>query len=76
MDLKMIQPLAVGSSLPQFELQLSNQKTTTDGDLSQENGLVLAFLHGTWCPACIQQLTQLNRLAPDLEKHEVGLAAC
>lgn len=43
-------------------------------EISGEKGVVVGFLHGTYCPACMFQLTRSNRLADKLKKNGIRLA--
>jgi peroxiredoxin len=68
-------PLVNGVSMPSFNLKNSEDSPVSQTDLTGENGLVLAFQHGTWCPYCMYQLKRLNRIMPRLQ--ELGVtAAC
>ncbi len=59
-----------------------NDVSLTDADgksvhlkeLASEEGIVVGFLHGTYCPQCVQQLNRANRFAATLRSHRVSLA--
>lgn|SRR5574341_263313 len=42
-------------------------------ELEGKAGVAIGFLHGTYCPACLQQLTRANRYATALAEHGVTL---
>lgn len=67
------QPLANGTKLPDFHLIDSNDKSVTLAALRGARGTVVAFIHGTWCPYCVRQLTRLNRAAPEIQALGCGL---
>jgi peroxiredoxin len=50
-----------GEILPDFVLCTSDQDTVRLVDLMGEKGMLLAFIHGTWCPACVHTVLQLQR---------------
>lgn len=49
-------------------------KQKTIRELSGESGVVLGFLHGTYCPACLQVLNRANFHAQQLSERGVKLA--
>ncbi|MCI0399164.1 MAG: peroxiredoxin family protein [Chloroflexi bacterium] len=67
------QPLLNGAPLPDFELRDSEDRPVTLADVTGPNGVVVAFIHATWCPFCLRQLMRLNALAPRLAERSVGL---
>jgi peroxiredoxin len=48
-------------------------KPTTLKQLAGDAGVAIGFLHGTYCPACMQQLARANRYATTLAEHGVKL---
>ena len=67
-------PLPNGSKLPSVPFLLSFQAEKIKiEDARRANGIVVGFIHGTWCPYCVTQLSRLNKIAPELEKRNVGL---
>jgi peroxiredoxin len=67
-------PLLNGVSLPDFTLLNSQNQLVSLADLHQTNGVVVAFIHATWCPFCLRQLRRLNSVAPRLAELGIGLA--
>lgn len=61
----------VGSKVPDFTLTNADGETVSLSSLARENGIVLGFLHGTYCAACLQQLTRANRYSGPLDAHKV-----
>jgi peroxiredoxin len=68
------QPLSNGSPLPDFTLADSQGQPVSMADLGKPNGIVVAFIHATWCPYCLRQLRRLNTLAPKLAERNIGMA--
>jgi peroxiredoxin len=67
-------PLPNGSHLPELPNFFGLQHQSLNiRDVKRENGIVIAFVHGTWCPYCIHQITRLNQVEPELSKRGVGL---
>jgi peroxiredoxin len=67
------QPLGNGTKLPDFHLADSDGRPVTLSTLRGRGGIVVAFIHGTWCPYCVRQLTRLNRVAPEIQAQGCGL---
>jgi len=67
--------LPIGESLPRFSAKDDENKLHQLDDLMGENGLVLAFVYGTWCATCVEALHALTRYAPQLKKEGVNVAA-
>jgi peroxiredoxin len=67
--------LPVGATLPTFiakdDENINHQLT----DLMGENGLLLAFVYGTWCATCVQALHSLTRYSHQLRKAGINVAA-
>lgn len=68
------QPLINTTPLPDFSLPDGNGMLHAPATLRGPNGLVVAFLHGTWCPYCVRQLVRLARAHQALATLGVGLA--
>jgi peroxiredoxin Q/BCP len=66
-------PLLNGSTLPAITLQDHEGKLYNLLDFVGTKGMVVAFIHGTWCPFCIRQLIRLDLVAPELQSLDVGL---
>ena len=67
------QPLNNGARLPNFHLADLDNRPVTPSSLRGTRGAVIAFIHGTWCPYCVRQLTRLNRAAPEIQAQGCGL---
>jgi peroxiredoxin len=57
-----------------FHISDPDGKAKTLEELSGEGGLVLGFMHGTYCPACLQMLNRANFYAAQLNERGVKLA--
>lgn len=66
-------PLTNGTKLPDFSLIDSNNQLVSPSTFRGANGTIVAFIHGTWCPYCVRQLTRLNRAAPEILTLGCGL---
>jgi peroxiredoxin len=64
--------IQVGAHVADFTLRDATGKERALSSLAGENGIVLGFLHGTYCAACLQQLTRANRYSAPLDAHKVG----
>ena len=67
------QPLSNGAVLPDLQLTDADNQPVTLATLRNTHGVVIGFIHGTWCPYCVRQLTRLNRAAPEIHALECGL---
>ena len=67
--------LAVGSSVPPFELTDHNGNTITMASLVANGPAVLLFFRGRWCPFCVAQLEAWNRLMPSISRAGIAVAA-
>lgn len=67
------QPLVNGTPLPDFQLIGLDERPVSLADIRGVNGTVIGFIHATWCPYCVRQLMRLNKVAPVLQEHGVGL---
>lgn len=63
----------MGRQLSDITLTDVNRQAVGLFSLSGPNGLVLGFMHGTWCPHCLQQLRRSNEYADPLRAHGVEL---
>jgi peroxiredoxin len=61
----------VGSQVPDFTVTNAGGEAVSLSSLARENGIVLGFLHGTYCAACLQQLARANRYSGPLDAHGV-----
>lgn len=66
--------LEAGNQLDDFTLIDANGKPVHLADVTAEDGVVVGFLHGTYCAQCMQQLTRGNSYAAALREHGVSLA--
>jgi peroxiredoxin len=60
--------------VPDISLNDANGKSIRLRELAGDDGMVVGFLHGTYCPSCVQQLNRANRYAEVLRQHHVNLA--
>ena len=67
-------PLLNGTPIPDFTLLNSQSQPVNLADIRQPNGVVVAFIHATWCPYCLRQLRRLNTLALSLLERQIGIA--
>jgi peroxiredoxin len=65
--------LAVGDTLPDFELPDSAGKVVSSSELLDRGPLVLAFFRGGWCPYCDVTMRALEAARPRLEELPAGL---
>ena len=70
-----LQPVNADTQIPNLTVVEAGYGKGSLNDLSKKNGLVLSFIHGTWCPACVQQLVRSNKFAADLAAYEVAFVA-
>jgi len=73
MDNPTTQPVVVGSKVEEFSLKDPDGKTITLSEITGQRGVVIGFLHGTYCPHCIQQLARSNRYADALGERGVAM---
>ncbi|MEC9408797.1 MAG: peroxiredoxin-like family protein [Pseudomonadota bacterium] len=62
-----IQPLPLGSTLPNVAIQSLEGESTGALDVVRGQPTVLAFFRGGWCPYCNRQLSELRLIQDDLE---------
>ncbi|MDL1885505.1 redoxin domain-containing protein [Anaerolineae bacterium CFX8] len=66
--------LKVGQTAPHFSA-VDDQKKPVHLEGLLENGkLLLAFIHGTWCPHCVQTIYRLRRAANTFAQEGIGIA--
>ena len=70
-----ITPLLVGAAAPSVTVQTPDGKNIDLADYIKEKPTILVFYRGSWCPFCMKQLSQLEKLAPELEKLGYRLTA-
>lgn len=63
-----------GTQLHDFTLPDETQTPRQLSDLPGDNGLLLAFIQGTWCSPCIQTLYFLARQAQSIRELGVNIA--
>lgn len=64
----------VDAPIPAFSLLNDAGNAVTVREVLDKKGAVLAFIHGTWCPTCVQTLYQFQRHVDDYAEREVGVA--
>ena len=64
----------VGGTAVDFSLEDDSSHQIGMQQIVGENGVMLAFIHGTWCMGCVQTLYQLQRHAHTYEKEGVKIA--
>ena len=57
------QGLSVGKRAPDFSLVDDRKQMVKLDNLMGRCGLILTFIHGTWCSACIQTIYRLRQYA-------------
>ena len=62
-----IQPLLVGQSVPDVQLQTADGKAFNLKQELAEQPTVLIFYRGGWCPYCNLQLSQLQKIESQLQ---------
>lgn len=65
----------VGEPAPGFSLPAGDNKTISLKDYKNKNAVMLLFYRGDWCPYCMDQLDNYQRLLPELEKYDIQLIA-
>jgi peroxiredoxin len=60
--------LAVGVTIPEFQLPDHDGKTTSSSDLLAKGRMVLCFIRGRWCPFCVAQMEAMNLILPEIEQ--------
>ena len=61
-------PLTIGDEAPDFSLHTLAGKTVRLSSLRGK--VVLINIWATWCPTCLEEMPQLQRLYDDLKDHE------
>jgi peroxiredoxin len=57
----MIRSLNVGEAAPHFTLPKSNGDVISLANCLLPNGVLVAFIHSTWCPECMRRVMSLRR---------------
>ncbi len=63
----------VGAEIPDMALKQADGKPITLKQLAGHDGTLIGFMHGTYCPHCVQQLARSNRVAERLAEHGIKL---
>lgn len=66
--------IEIGHSAPAFSLMSDEKNCVNLPDLLRGQDLLLAFIHGTWCPHCVQTLYRLRRAATTFSSAGIGIA--
>ncbi|MBI5565040.1 MAG: redoxin domain-containing protein [Chloroflexi bacterium] len=53
--------IQIGQPLPDLQVQASDGRSLALADLLSTPSTLLNFMHGTWCPDCVNQLRSLQR---------------
>jgi len=67
--------LPLGAEAPDFSLVNPQKQLKTFSDIRGENGLIISFYRGNWCPYCNIELTALQGYLSEFKKLRVNLAA-
>ncbi|MGD0988695.1 MAG: redoxin domain-containing protein [Candidatus Sulfotelmatobacter sp.] len=67
--------LAVGSRIPEFELQDHDGNLVSSCDLLKKGRLVLCFFRGRWCPFCVAQMEAMNLILAEIEQAAATVVA-
>jgi len=67
--------LAIGSKVPEFNLEDHDGKGVSSSDLLAKGHLVLCFVRGRWCPFCVGQMEAMNLVLPEIEQAGATLVA-
>ena len=68
-----LNPIQPGTILPDFCLVDPKGQSICLEEIIEENGLIIFFIRGTWCPVCIRLLTQVNRIIGQIRNYDTGL---
>ncbi len=68
------QGIQLGDTMPDFELPNAVQKLISSKNLNQ-NGLVINFYRGSWCPYCNLELNALRKILPQIRHYGADLVA-
>lgn len=69
-----VSQIYANAPVPDIALMDADGKPIHLKDLASQEGIVVGFLHGTYCPQCVQQLNRANRYVEALRPHHVSLA--
>ncbi len=64
----MLDSIQIGQPLPDLQVQTGEGQSLALDSLIGAPGALLNFMHGTWCPECVNQLRSLQR-------HQAAIAA-
>jgi peroxiredoxin len=67
--------LKPGDKAPGFELPDAHGRTFILADRLAQGPVVLVFYRGRWCPYCIAQLEELEKMRVEFEGHQATIAA-
>lgn len=66
--------LQIGQVAPHFSVVDDQKKPVHLEELTRHGNLLLAFIHGTWCPHCVQTIYRLRRAAATFAQEGIGIA--
>lgn len=66
--------LEVGQAAPAFSVMNDAKQRVELADLLRDQNLLLVFIHGTWCPHCVQTIYRLRRTNNIFASAGVGIA--
>jgi len=67
--------LQIGQNAPPFSISNDRKQVIHLDSLLREGDLLLTFIHGTWCPHCVQTLYLLQRTAKSFADAGIQVAA-
>jgi peroxiredoxin len=67
-------PLQIGQIAPDFSAVDDQKKPVHLEELTRNSHLLLTFIHGTWCPHCVQTIYRLRRAASTFAQEGIGIA--
>lgn len=65
---------SVGHQIPEFQLQDEEGTIHHARDLRGSSGLLLIFVHGTWCASCVSTFYMLSKHTPIYHRHGINVA--
>lgn len=74
-DANAITPLLIGAKTPSVTVKDSAGKAVDLAEYVTEKPTVLVFYRGSWCPYCMKNLAQMEKLVPELEALGYRIAA-
>ncbi len=60
-------PLTIGQAVPLFTLPDADGTQISLAEVNKEQAVLLVFYRGDWCPYCIDQLSSISALLPQIE---------